>query len=305
MTTRRNREYLKVQLLETQRMLALMGDHPIMTASLRNKETDLLDQLQKIPLDQKEPKIVLFFTGNPVIGSIGIDALFTSKVVAPFQNMITSEYAHRIFGKVGQRGKLNSQSESRLFLTSLVRGSFGIELSKLENDNLFDEDQLSDSLAHITRLIDSSAKSDEDFAAELDEVAPRTIQSLKDFFKAISDDQAGVIIESGGIRCELNQVEVHSAFERVSGTITTEDEESISGVLKGILLESWRFDFINEEGKTITGKIDENLTEDQVSEYNAHFFNKPCIAKLKKAKVLFKNGREKISHILSSVDEPK
>lgn len=302
MTTRRNREYLKVQLLETQRMLALMGDHPIMGASLRNKETELQEKLDKIPVDQKEPKIVLYFTGNPVKGSLGIDALFTSKVVTPFQNMITSEYAHRIFGKVGQRGKLNSQSESRLFITSLVRGSFGVELSKLDNNNLFDEDQLSDSLAHITRLIDSSAKSDEDFASELDEVAPRTIQSLKDFFKAISDDQAGVTIESGGIRCELNPVEVHSAFDRVAGTIATENDKSISGVLKGILLESWRFDFITLEGMTITGKLDENLTEDQVSEYNVQFFNKSCIANLKEAKVLFKNGRERITHILTSIE---
>jgi len=302
MTTRRNREYIKVQLLETQRMLALIGDHPIMGASLRNKERELQAKLERIPVDKKESRIILLFNGNPVKGSLGIDANFASKVVAPFQNMVTSEFAHRIYGKVGQRGQLNSKSESRLFITSLVRGSFGIELSKLENDNLFDEDQLSDSLAHVARLIESSAKSDEDFASELDEVAPRTIQCLKDFFKAISDDQAGVSIESGGIRCELNPIDVHSAFDRVSGTLTTENEESVSGVLKGILLESWRFDFIDNDGKTITGKIDENLTEDQVSDYITHFFNRPCVAKLKEAKVLFKNGRERISHILTSVE---
>jgi len=52
------------------------------------------------------------------------------------------------------------------------------------------------------------------------------------------------------------------------------------------------------------GKIDENLTEDQVSEYIADFSNKPCIAKFKEAKALFKNGRERIIHILTSVVEP-
>ncbi|NJK96112.1 MAG: hypothetical protein HC905_15440, partial [Bacteroidales bacterium] len=35
------------QLLETQRMLEMIGDHPIMSVSLRQKEKELLEQLEK------------------------------------------------------------------------------------------------------------------------------------------------------------------------------------------------------------------------------------------------------------------
>lgn len=302
MISKRKREYLKVQLLETQRMLALIGDHPIMSFSLKQKEKDLLEQIEKIPVDQKDSKIVLLFSGNPVKGSMGIDASFAGKVVVPFQNMVTAEFAHRVNGKVGKRGQMNNKNESRLFLTALSRGSFGIELSKLESADLFEDDQMSDTLSHITKLVESSSKSDEDFAAELEEVTPRTIQALKDFFKVVSDDQAGVSIESGGIRCELNFEEVKNAFERVSETVTQEDEKKINGILKGILLESWKFDFVDDQGKTITGRIDENLTEDEVSEYITNYFNKECTASFKEGKVLFKNGRERISYILSSIE---
>lgn len=301
MISRRNREYITIQLLETQRMLEMVGNHPIMSISLKQKEKVLLEQLDKIPVDKKDTKVVLLFSGNPVKGSIGIDASFVGKVTVPFQSMVTAEFAHRSDGKVGKRGALNKQNESRLFLTALPRGSFGIELSKLESSDLFEENQMSDSLSHVTKLIESSSKSDEDFAAELDGTTPRTIQSLKEFFKVVSDDQAGVTIESGGIRCELNPQEVKSGYDRVSGTITTETTKTLDGTLKGILLESWKFDFIGEEGNTITGRIDENLTEDQVTEFNSKYFNKKCKAVLKEGKVLFKNGSERVSYILTSI----
>ena len=291
-----------VQLLETQRMLTVIADHPVMSFSLKQKEKTLLEQLEKIPVDKKDTKVVLLFSGNPVKGSLGIDASFIGKVTVPFQNMVTAEFAHRVDGKVGKRGQLNKQDESRLFLTALPRGSFGIELSKLESNDLFEDNQMSDSLSHVTKLIESSSKSDEDFAAELDGTTPRTIQSLKDFFKAVSDDQAGVTIESGGIRCELNPVEVKSGYERVSGTITKEEPKTVNGILKGILLESWKFDFIDELGNTITGRMDENLTEEQATNLNINFFNKSCKAILREGKVLFKNGRERISYILTSIE---
>ena len=304
MTSRRNREYINIQLLETQRMLEMLINHPIMYKSLKQKEINLLEQLEKIPVDQKETKVVLLFSGHPVIGSLGIDASFLAKVTIPFQSMVTAEFAHRGGSKVGKRGALNKQGESRLFLTAMPRGSFGIELSKLvESTDLLADNQMSDSLSKVTKLIESSSKSDEDFASELDETTPRTIQSLKNFFKVISDEQAGVSIETGGIRCELNPEEVKSGYERVSGTkITEETIITVHGTLKGILLESWKFDFLDEQDNLITGSIDEDLTEEIVSDFIKIFFNNSCKAILKEGRVLFKNGREHKSYILTSIE---
>ena len=303
MISRRTREYLTVQLLETQRILDIVGTHPLMSFSLRKKEKQLLDELERIPVDQKDNKVVLLFNGSPVVGSLGIDASFVGKVTVPFQNMVTSEFAFRSDGKVGKRGQLNKQNESKLFLTALPRGSFGIELSRLADDISDQSDQLSDSLSKITRLVDSSAKSDEDFAAELEGTTPRTIQSLKEFLKVVSDDSAGVTIESGGIRCELNVASVKSGYERASGTSAIETSETIEGILKGVLLESWKFDFVSNSGKTITGKIGDNLTEEEVSQFITLFFNKPCKVSLRVGRVLFKNGTERVSYVLNGIEK--
>ncbi len=284
-------------------MLALVGDHPLMSYSFKQKEAELMHKIEKIPVDKKDTKVVLLFSGNPVMGSTGIDVAFIGKVTVPFQNMVTAEYSHIVNGRVGGRGQLNNKNESRLFLTALPRGSFGIELSKLDANDLFEDDQLSDSLSHVTRLIASSSKSDEDFAAELEGATLRTIVSLKEFLKAISDDQAGVAIESGGIRCELTQIEVKNAFDRVSHTRTTEDDKTIDGTFMGLLLDSWKFDFADDRGTAITGKIDENITKEQATEYIVKYFNKPCRAILKEGKIIFKNGREKITYILQSLQD--
>ena len=65
MVSRRNREYITVQLIQTRKMLEILEDDPIMTFSLKQKEKTLIEQLDKIPVDKKDSKVVLLFNGNP------------------------------------------------------------------------------------------------------------------------------------------------------------------------------------------------------------------------------------------------
>ena len=69
-----------------------------------------------------------------------------------------------------------------------------------------------------------------------------------------------------------------------------------------MLLESWRFDFVAEDNHGVGGKIDENLTEEQVIALNREFFNGRCLASLLKTAVLFKNGRVRTTYILKGLE---
>jgi hypothetical protein len=51
----------------------------------------------------------------------------------------------------------------------------------------------------------------------------------------------------------------------------------------------------------VGGKIDENLTEEQVIDLSRKFFNEPCVASLVKTTVLFKNGRVRTTHLLKDL----
>ena len=272
-----------------------------MTHAFSQKINDLKEKLKALPVDGKEPKVALFFSGGPVSGSLGIDASFIGKVILPFQKMVSADLAQRGYGKVGARGKVKNAGDARLFLTALPRGSFGIELSKLENDNLFDEAQVSDSLTHVVRLIESAAKSDEDFAASFNDISQRTISGLRQFLQIVSADKAGVTIESGALKSSLNINEVSVAYTRVANTITKQANVEISGILKGILLESWRFDFVDEVGNALTGAISDALTEDEVSGMAVAFLNQRCIASFRKTDVYLQNGRIKESYLLKNI----
>ena len=302
MSTRAQREFLKVQLIETRRLKELVGDHPLMSVSFAEREQELQEKIAALPLGSKEARTILFFSGEPVQGSVGIDASFAGRVLEPFQSMVMADYADRWHGVVGSRGRRPGEAQSRLLLTGLPRGSFGLELARADNDELFEEGQLADTLAHVTKLVEAAARSDEDFAAELDETAPRVIQNLREFLEVIAKGKAGLRLESGDFRCTMNPVEANDAFNRVAGTITNDELVKLPGVFKGVLLESWKFDFVTDENNSVGGKIDENLTEEQVIALNREFFNGRCMASLLKTTVLFKNGRVRTTHTLKGLE---
>jgi len=302
MTTRGQREFLKVQLLDTQRMLSLASGHPVMSAAFTERERDLKEQIEAIPLGSKESRAILFFTGEPVVGSLGIDAVFASRVIEPFQKMVMADYANRWHGKVGNRGRRHGEASSRLLLSGLPRGSFGLELTRAANDDLFVENELADTITHVTRLVDASVRSDEDFAAELDNAAPRVVQNLKSFLEVIAKGKAGLRLESGDLRSVMSPTQAADAFNRVSETTTHETTERVTGLLKGVLLESWEFNFSTDDGASIAGKIGQELSDEQVIEFGRKYFNDRCLATLEKTTVVFKNGRSRVSYKLANIE---
>jgi hypothetical protein len=301
MTTRTQRDFLKVQLLETQHLKQLVEGHPLMGLAFGEKEEELQEQINALPLGNKEARTVLFFSGEPVKGSMGIDIGFTGRVLEPFQNMVMADYADRWHGVVGSRGRRFGEGDSRLLLTALPRGSFGLELTQAESSELFAEPQLADTLAHVTKLVESATKSDEDFATELNETAPRVIQNLRQFLEVVSRGKAGLRLESGDFRCSISPDEAVAAYSRVASTTTSDATIQLQGVLKGVLLDSWKFDFVSDDGLKINGKLDDNLDEDRVAELNRSFFNKVCVASLTKTTVLFKNGQARTTYTLTDL----
>jgi hypothetical protein len=301
MTFRRERDRINVQLLENEKLEALAAGHPLMATAWKKKKDELQARLATLPLGKHEPRAVILFSGEPVVGSIGIDANFAGRVLIPFQSMVMADYANRWHGKVGKRGPRTGENESRLLLTALPHGSFGLELTKAESTELFEEEQLADSLAHLTRLVGSATKSDADFASELDGTAPRVLQNLRDFLEVISKGSAGFQLESGDARLTVTPSEAQEAYQRVADTLTNDETLFMEGRFGGALLNSWRFDFIDSAGYKISGVLDDNITQEQVEGMDRNFINKPCLAKITKTTVTFKNGATRTTYTLQEI----
>jgi hypothetical protein len=54
MTTGSQREFLKIQLLETRRLKEMAGDHPVMSVSLAEREKELRQKLAELSLRTME-----------------------------------------------------------------------------------------------------------------------------------------------------------------------------------------------------------------------------------------------------------
>src|ERR1043165_7187883 len=121
MTPREKRRFLRRQIAESERLKELAGDHPLMGPLVAQRADEFKTELETLPAGGREARTVLFFTGDPVQGTKGIDAHFASTVLLPFLEMVKSEYAAEKHGQVGERGPRRDEDEARLLLTGLPR----------------------------------------------------------------------------------------------------------------------------------------------------------------------------------------
>lgn len=132
-------------------------------------------------------------------------------------------------------------------------------------------------------------------------ISSHSISNHSQLLKGVVDDKAGFSIETGNARTALSNSDVLAAYQRVSETRTELQDVEISGTLKGILLESWKFDFLAETGETITGAIGPVLSEEEAAHIFSEFFNRKCTAMFQKTSVYLRRGRVKEIFVLLGV----
>lgn len=305
MSLYRKIQSIKAQIVDTERLLEMVLDHPLMSEGLAERLSLLKQELESLPKESFEPRIQLLFSGNAVVGSQGIKSTFVSKTLTPFQEMVKTQVALVRFGKVGKRGQAKKGANTELYLTALPVGSFGVELSQLESNDLFDSMDVSKAMKDVMTLVVNSATDDETFEASIEQTPKRNLTNLKKFLQEITDENSVLKMESGELGIELPKEKIVEAFQRVSATIDEETELIIKGIFRGLLLDSGKFEIQDEEGKRISGFISEEIEEDQLVEYDKTFLNSNCIIHLRVHKTKFKTGNEKTDYELLEIRPEK
>jgi hypothetical protein len=292
---------IKAQIVDTQRLLEMVLDHPLMSEGLAERLSLLKQELESLPKESYEPRIQLLFSGNAVVGSQGIKSTFVSKTLTPFQEMVKTQVALVRFGKVGKRGQAKKGANTELYLTALPVGSFGVELSQLESIDLFDSMDVSKAMKDVMSLIVNSATDDETFESSIEQTPKRNLTNLKKFLQEITDEKSVLKMESGEFGIELPKEKIAEAYHRVSAAIDEESELIINGIFRGLLLDSGKFEIQDEEGKRISGFISQDIEEEQLIEYDKTFLNSNCIIHLRVHKTKFKTGNEKTDYELLEI----
>ena len=293
MSASAHRHFLQRELIEMDHLLEISADDPIMTLALQSRKLSLEKEFHQAPAGPAKPRTVLFFAGPPVMGSLGIDAQFAVEAMQPFLEMVKTQYAAHKFGRVGARGRRRDESEARLFLTGLPRGSFGLELSQPQPTDFLAAGQLSEVLVELTEVLASAADTDERFAFALDKVSPRVLPKMKEFLGVVSGNHASLKMQSGELSVELPAERLAIALDRVGSTQTTDRNIDIKGTFRGATLDSWRYDFRDQAGATISGRISDDL-EPAAVEAMLPLTNQNCVGVFKEIKIVTRDGSERV-----------
>jgi hypothetical protein len=285
------RSFIQSQILEIENLLRLAEDHPLMSPGLHARKAALEAELRHVPPESPEAKTIMYFTGLPVFGSFGIDAEFASRVLGPFSRMVKSHYSSEKHGAVGARGPRRDEFESKLMLTALPRGSFGLELRPVQQDKPENTRVIGKVLQQLSRLIESSGANDDLFAEALSDVAPRTLAALQDLLRELSDRQADLRLVTGQTEIRMERAAVGQALERVSATLSQVKEIRLAGVFRGLTLESWRFDFRLEDGDVISGRVGDEVDDPAAAEM-VKLTNQKVTAVIRVTTVVSRGGRE-------------
>lgn len=303
MSLYRRKEALKARIIDVQGLLEMVGDHPLMSVGLIERIASYSEELQALPEEEHEPKVQLLFSGGAVLGSQGIKSNFISKTLPPFQAMVKTQVALKRYGDVGARGKPKKATNSELYITALPRGSFGVELSQLESDDLFGELELSAAIKDVIKLIISTTNESEEFEENIEKTPKRILSNLKKFLREIANEKSVLKMESGELGVNLSKDQIASASQRVSFAIDDDEELIINGIFRGILLDSGKFEIQDQEGREISGFASGLLEEIELINYNSNFLNASCQIHIRVIKTKFKTGLERTEYELLEIKQ--
>ena len=300
MITKSEKDRLNYEILSIESLLSKVDNSTVMAFSMNKKLEGLRKELAERDTDEQEARAFLFFFGAPVKGSLGIESGFLSAALAPFQQMVTARTTLKWRGSVQKKGRMKDFKDSKLFLTALPRGSFGVELKKLTNVHVYHETHLADSLHEVVELI-NSVKNEEDFQEKMKSTAPRELSALKKFFKALDKNDAGVKLETGHLVSEFSQQEARDGLRRISEIQIDTEEVHVEGIFRGALLDTRTFDFQDVTETVIHGPIHEDIGEDEIAEFE-EFVNLPCVVTMVKTITYQVDGGKKPTFKLIAID---
>ncbi|WP_234567616.1 hypothetical protein [Rhodohalobacter sp. 614A] len=296
-------ENIKAQIIDTERLLEMVVDHPIMAESLKEKLNELESELKSLSSESYEAKVRLLFSGDAVVGSMGIKSTFLGKTLKPFQEMVRTQAALIRFGKVGKRGAPKKGIASDLYLTALPIGSFGVELSQIESEDLFDAQDMTEAMKNVAKLIQDTSIDDNTFEKAIENTPKRNLSHLKNFLEELYDENSMLKIECHDLGLEIKEPKVAEAYQRVTKTSDESEDVFLTGILRGILLDSGKFEIQTISGKKRSGFINPDLDEETLIEYDRKFLNETCELHLQKHRTKFVTGKEKINYELLEIFE--
>ena len=239
-------------------------------------ESELKDLNKSSQIDNTA-SVALFFGGKPVLGSKGIAAEFAGVALEQFQNLISKACATNEVKELGTRGKVPFKENSNLMVTGLARGSFGFVLDEMSNQTQLESSELVHIIDNAALLLRDTAAQDEAiFEALLDDLDPRMLLALKEFFANLDNSKATLRVVEKELDMTLDGAAIHRAKTRTEATSIEEKTNQIEGILIGFLPEHRKFELKDNTGNIIYGSASREAVE-QFQKFEQNPLGRSCL----------------------------
>lgn len=276
---------------------AISEKDPIGRLSFEGRLASIEAEIQKLDASHETTgSVALMFAGAPVFGSRSIDAEFATTIVKSFQDLVAKRISSEEFGRMGARGKVKERTASALAIKELVRGSLGFILEENTRNEQVTDTPIKKAIDDVTAVIEQASAVDAaEFNSTLEDLDPRLLGSLREFFKALDDGGASVRIVESERDANLDFASVHRGRVRVETTeVEDRDGETVTGELLGLLPESRRFDMrLIESGEIIRGKVAPGLATQWPELIESEGLNQKLIGQVWRAKMNVREIRER------------
>lgn len=266
------RDYVAADLATVTALLDRLTDEDVMMRfNLEARRDELRRELEAFgDLHEPAASAALFFGGRPVAGALGIESEFGGNAVAMFQDLVSKIFAQHEPGGLGQRGVVANKAATRLHITNVVRGSFGFLLEEIDPQGALVDTPLREAVEDASKLLGAFGEDDEErFQAEVENADPRVLNTAREFFELLRDDEATFKLVVGHSEKSFNPDAVARASERAVGTAVEDEEEFLSGTLAGVLPEGHMFEFRSDGPRgVIRGKVDKCIPAGELAEYH-------------------------------------
>ena len=235
---------------------------PIGVLQYKQRRCEIEQEISSLLAGDRHASVAVYFGGKPVFGSRGIAADFAGRVLEHFQGIVSKEFAKSELGSLGERGRIPLKNLTTLMVTGITHGSFGFLLEELtEQTEMFDT-ELKEMLPDTLKVIGSAGSVDDrEFEENAENLDPRTLSALKDFFSDLDSFEATVRFVDDQHDLFLDDSAIDRAKARIEATQIDEDDTLMTGSLEGFLPEHRRFELRSPSRGLIYGTATKESTE--------------------------------------------
>jgi hypothetical protein len=302
--------FVQNQTIELQHLVETAGNDPILAPQLRERLEDAQKELEEarrqdgslLPRENIVfPKAAIFLKGSSVEGSEGIRPSLAAEALIQYEKMYTEQAVHderEAAKKAGRQRRPRGAPIPRLMFTGTPRGSFGLEFVAITAEDGSQQEVHSQSLRNVATALVHVADSDSSTLDEtIKQIPPRVVQPLKNFMKALAENNAEIRLAFPDQASQSLSVEkVRAAADRLEkGVVQT--TETLTGTFRGATLESGKFDLKTDAGDVITGTVADDLSEEDLIRISS-LTNHRCVATLEKTTVIKIAGAPTVTYVL-------